>query len=319
MNIREIASMPALLVVVALLSMPEMASAQSPAALPDKSSVPVSESSPIDGVWTVSTLGKRIRIEGGRAYAVDPWTHALFWQVQPDMVVLKNFRHLEPGAWIADDLPLSGPAQMKLASDGNIDVKVKGALLGVKYRLVRSAVDDEAWLADEMAATDFSSSAAFDGSGGSTAQPIEKWYVYIRRVWCTGSGVAFVHDATGNVTVNASRSGDAGRTATTGRKKVNADCKKKYSRKRYDYKEGDAGLLVLTGTREQIANYTINYDFEWWYGKKGKKSRTDRKRYKKPGVLKDGLGINKTKDYQWKIDGGAAPDFYLQVRFKRKK
>ncbi|MEO0425707.1 MAG: hypothetical protein AAF184_25480 [Pseudomonadota bacterium] len=303
-----------------LLVVPWGAYAQTPAALPNKSSVPVRESSPIDGTWTISTLGKRIRFEGGRAYAVDPWTHAVFWQIQPDMVVLQNLRRLEPGAWIADDLPLAGPAQMKLATDGNIDVKVKGALFGVSYRLLRSAVDDDAWLADEMSKTDFSSDAAFAGTGGGrTAEPIEKWYVYIRRVWCTGSGVGFVKDATGYVSVNASRAGDAGRTVTTKRKKVNTDCKKKYERTRYGYKEGDAGLLVIKGTREQIKNYTINYDFEWWYGKKSTKSRTDRKRYNKPGVLQNGLGIDERKDYTWKIDGGIAPDFYLQVRFKRKQ
>jgi hypothetical protein len=208
---------------------------------------------------------------------------------------------------------------MNLASDGNIDVSVKGALLKVKYRLIKSHVNDEGWFADEMSATDFSSDAAFAGAGGGTREPIEKWYVYIRQVWCTGSGVGFVKDATGNVSVNASRSGDSGRTVTTKHKTVNAECKKKFNKKTYDYKESSPGLLVLTGTREQIANYTINYNFEWWYGRKGKKSRTDRKSYGRPGVLREGLGINERKDYTWKIDGGAAPDFYLLVRFKRKK
>ena len=301
------------------LAMPVTAAAQSPAALPMKSSVPAAQASAIDGVWTISTLGKRIRIEGGRAYAMDPWTHALFWQIQPDMVVLTNFRRLEPGAWLADDLPLTGPARMKLASDGNIDVSVKGALVKVKYRLIKQTVDDQGWFAQELSSTDFSSNAAFAGTSRRMQEPVETWQVYVKQVWCTGSGVGFVKDATGNISVNASRAGDSSRAVTTRRKKVNAECKKKFKKQSYRYGSDSPGMLVLTGTREQIANYTINYSFEWWYGRKHGKSRTDRKRYKRPGVLKEGLEVNERKDYTWKIDGGAAPDFYLRVRFRRTK
>lgn len=110
---------------------------QIPAFLPDKYSVERSEALPIDGLWMVSTIRKKIRIEQGRAYAADPWLHMFVLKVQPDMVVLQNFRRTGPGKYAADDLPLMGPAEMTVNAKGNLDVLVRGALGPVKYTLVR--------------------------------------------------------------------------------------------------------------------------------------------------------------------------------------
>ena len=81
---------------------------QIPAFLPDKYSVTRSEALPIDGVWMISTIRKKIRIEQGRAYALDPWLHLFVLKVQPDMVVMQNFRRTDAGRYAADDLPLMG-------------------------------------------------------------------------------------------------------------------------------------------------------------------------------------------------------------------
>ena len=111
---------------------------QIPAFLPDKYSVPETEPLPIDGVWMISSIGKRIRIENGRAYALDPWLHLFVLKVQPDMVVLQNFRRTSvAGQFIADDLPLQGPATFQLKPDSNIKVPVQGALGPVSYDLIR--------------------------------------------------------------------------------------------------------------------------------------------------------------------------------------
>lgn len=56
-----------------------------PAFLPMADSVPRSESLDIDGIWRINTLGKRIRIEDGRAYAVDDWLHLFTLHVQPNI------------------------------------------------------------------------------------------------------------------------------------------------------------------------------------------------------------------------------------------
>ena len=50
--------------------------------------VPGSDPLPIDGVWRNSSLGKKIRIDRGRAFAVGSWLHLDVLQVEPDMVVL---------------------------------------------------------------------------------------------------------------------------------------------------------------------------------------------------------------------------------------
>jgi hypothetical protein len=110
---------------------------QIPAFLPDKYSVSRSEALPIDGVWMISTIRKKIRIEQGRAYAVDPWLHLFVLKVQPDMVVLQNFRRTDAGSYAADDLPLMGPAEMTLNAKGNLDVVVQGMMGPVRYGLVR--------------------------------------------------------------------------------------------------------------------------------------------------------------------------------------
>lgn len=121
-----------------------------PAFLPDKYSVARSEALPIDGVWLISTIKKKIRIEQGRAYAVDPWLHMLVLKVQPDMVVMQNFRRSDAGTYQADDLPLLGPATMKLNGEGNLDVSVQGKLGPVRYGLVRLEAQYPEALAHEV-------------------------------------------------------------------------------------------------------------------------------------------------------------------------
>lgn len=136
----------------ALLFTVSPAAAQVPALLPSRDDVPESEPLPIDGVWTISLLGKRIQIERGRAFAVDPWLHLFVLQVQPDMVVLRNFQRTGAGRYTADDLPLLGPAALELQSDGSIRVSVKGVLGPITYVLTRQSSDDPTSFEAELAA-----------------------------------------------------------------------------------------------------------------------------------------------------------------------
>ncbi len=113
-----------------------------PAFLPMADTVPRSNASAaIDGVWRISTIGKNIRIEGGRAYAIDGWLHMLALQIQPNMVVIKNIKVDDMGGYIGEDLPLLGKWQAKKAADGALDVYVAGALGPVTYRLIPVAMD----------------------------------------------------------------------------------------------------------------------------------------------------------------------------------
>ncbi|MDZ7668749.1 MAG: hypothetical protein U5Q16_04755 [Gammaproteobacteria bacterium] len=120
--------------------------------LPDQYSVAKTEALPIDGVWRVDTINKKIRIEQGRAYALDPWRHMFVLQVSPGMVVLQNFRRTGTGTYSADDLPLLGPAAMTLAQDGNLDVVVQGKLGPARYRLIRLDAQYPEALSEELAA-----------------------------------------------------------------------------------------------------------------------------------------------------------------------
>ena len=135
---------------------------QIPAFLPDKYSVPETEPLPIDGVWMISTIGKRIRIESGRAFAIDPWLHLFVLKVQPDMVVMQNFRRTgSAGQFTADDLPLQGVATFQLQPNGNLKASVQSMFGPVPYELIRKEPAFPDALGAEIAAM----------SGGTYAPP----------------------------------------------------------------------------------------------------------------------------------------------------
>ncbi|MEP3725325.1 MAG: hypothetical protein ABJM59_14125, partial [Parasphingorhabdus sp.] len=111
------------------------------ALLPDRYAVDQSEALPIDGMWTISSIKKRIRIEKGRAYAVDGWTHGFVLKILPDMVILTDVKRNDAGQYVANDLPLAAKAELILRSDGNIRVKAKTFPFPIEYTLVRQTLD----------------------------------------------------------------------------------------------------------------------------------------------------------------------------------
>lgn len=119
--------------------------------LPDRYAVAQEDSLPIDGIWTISSIKKRVRIEKGRAYALDGWTHAFVFNIMPDMVVFKDFKRTGPGKYEAQDLPLLAKMEMALRADGNIDVKIKTFPFPTTYTLIRETLDDaEAMAAEQL-------------------------------------------------------------------------------------------------------------------------------------------------------------------------
>lgn len=76
----------------------------------------------------INNIRKRIRIEGGRAYAVDPWLHLFVLKIEPLMVVSKNWRRTGPGQYTGEDLPLVGQFRAQLDASGNMTVQVAGML-----------------------------------------------------------------------------------------------------------------------------------------------------------------------------------------------
>jgi hypothetical protein len=120
---------------------------QMDAFLPYAEDVPETEALSIDGDWKISTLGKTIRIDSGRAYALDPWTHAMTLKVRRNMVVMRNIRKIDAETFSGDDLPLMGPATMTQLDDGRLSVTVQ-SFPPYKYFLIpvssRAAPDPDA-------------------------------------------------------------------------------------------------------------------------------------------------------------------------------
>jgi len=117
------------------------------AALPNRYAIDLGAPLPIDGVWRISTNNKRLRIERGRAFAVDGWNHLLLVRVEPDQVTMTNIRPSDPGSDQADvflgrDILLNGDAEMRLRPDGNLDVTVGTFPFPAKFILIREALDN---------------------------------------------------------------------------------------------------------------------------------------------------------------------------------
>jgi len=127
---------------------------QIPAFLPWSSDVPVTEKLPIDGEWMISSNRKRIRIEGGRAYAVDPWVHLFVLKIEPLMVVSKEWRRTDTGRYAGQDLPLMGQFTAMLATNGNLNVKVAGMFGPVSFSLIPTRIDDQAQFDREKSGRD---------------------------------------------------------------------------------------------------------------------------------------------------------------------
>lgn len=115
---------------------------QIPAFLPMVNTVPASAPSPIDGEWIISTLSKRIRIQSGRAFALDPWLHMFVLQVKPMMVVISEISTTDGQNYVGKDLPLLGTWNASLGPDGNLNVSVQTMVGPVKYSLMPIRLDD---------------------------------------------------------------------------------------------------------------------------------------------------------------------------------
>ena len=115
---------------------------QIPAFLPMMHSVPQTKPQPIDGEWIISSLGKRIRIQAGRAFAVDPWVHMFVLKVNPGMVVIKDIKRTGPKQFGGQDLPLMGAWQADLTPDGSLGVSVQTMLGPVRYALSPVSLDN---------------------------------------------------------------------------------------------------------------------------------------------------------------------------------
>jgi len=123
-----------------------------PAFLPTVNQVPARPAMPIDGTWLIPAIGKKIRIDGGRAYAVDGWVHLFVLDIQPGMVVLKDLTPTGPGQYAGEDLPLMGKLTARVLADRSITVNVAGMLGTASYKLIPVQINNANWYQQEMQA-----------------------------------------------------------------------------------------------------------------------------------------------------------------------
>ena len=116
---------------------------QIPAFLPWSYDVPMSEKLPIDGEWMITAIRKRIRIEGGRAYAIDSWLHLFVLKIEPMMVVQKQWRRTGVGEYSGEDLPLLGPFTATLNPNGHMSMRIPGMFGPVSLTLVPVRMDNQ--------------------------------------------------------------------------------------------------------------------------------------------------------------------------------
>jgi hypothetical protein len=112
------------------------------ALLPSIVEVPAGDPLVIDGLWKISSIDKLIRIDRGRAYAIDGWVHLFVLKIQPGMVVLRHLKETGEGAFTGEDLPLAGALEAKLTGDRLLDVKVAGKLGPARYQLIPQQLDE---------------------------------------------------------------------------------------------------------------------------------------------------------------------------------
>ena len=116
---------------------------QIPAFLPMAHTVPQTAITAIDGEWMITSIGKRVRIQAGRAYAIDPWVHMFVLKVQPMMVVIKDIKATGGRSFTGNDLPLIGTWNAQLGSDGNLSVSVQTMVGPLPYTMMPVRMDDQ--------------------------------------------------------------------------------------------------------------------------------------------------------------------------------
>lgn len=120
------------------LGTPTVASAQVRALLPTIDQVEPLEALPIDGVWEIREIRKRIVIERGHGYAEDGWVHMFVFQIEPEQVVIKNIRELADGDFVAEDLPLMTRVTFEWIDEDTLRGRTSG-LIPITYHLDRVA------------------------------------------------------------------------------------------------------------------------------------------------------------------------------------
>ena len=223
---------------------PQAALAQLPAALPDMESVAPGEATDADGTYVVSTINKRITIENGRAYVVDPWNTALIFTVKAGMVTLQNFRQTGPNTFEADDLPMMGKVVFNRQPNGTLQGVVQGAMGEAKYALVPT---DYATVGD---------GSSGGGDGNEVIDPAPSMHTYrlhVSRGHCSGKKLTRKKY---NGTVKVSILDKASDRLISKHRNFRVECKDDGDRtQNYNFYNNGPGALTFTSAPD-LANFS---------------------------------------------------------------
>ena len=119
--------------------------------LPMSYNVPPTEAMPLDGVYMIAGMDKRIRIEKGRSFALDSWMVMLVLEVRPNMVLTKDIVPTAPGKYTGFNLTFNKEETFEVTAAGSVESKVGGA----SFTLIPLGLDNRAWFDQEMEAAGF--------------------------------------------------------------------------------------------------------------------------------------------------------------------
>ncbi|MGE3690019.1 MAG: RICIN domain-containing protein [Novosphingobium sp.] len=105
-----------------------LAIAQNVAQLPVFGEVEPAEALEIDGIWKVVGLGKRVLIEKGHSYVLDPWVHLFTVKVDKGQVVSTSITRAGPRTFSAYDNLLQQRMIWRVNADRSISASGSGFL-----------------------------------------------------------------------------------------------------------------------------------------------------------------------------------------------
>lgn len=144
---------------------------------------------------------------------------------------------------------------------------------------------------------------------------VERWYVYVRRIWCTGPASGRVKTALArrlSITSNVRGRDSVSTVKSDG---LETDCKIKENPVSISYNRNSPGLIEVFGTRAELTSASIDIDLEWSYNSRTHKERNDS--FTLTGMF-PAIADEKRKDHVIEVKGVALPSYYLVVRAKRK-
>ena len=105
------------------------------AALTNYEQAAQSEPTPIDGLWRLREINKKVIIENGLVIALEEWVHLFIWVVEPGMVTSSRLRQTDRQKLVAYDELLMREMEWTLREDGTVLASGGNGLLDPKFSL----------------------------------------------------------------------------------------------------------------------------------------------------------------------------------------